>query len=57
MAQESKRKGKIIPYSLTWFSRVFPYQTSRPNIYTLLTPQEVEGLEDKYIELCNKLMI
>jgi hypothetical protein len=58
MAQESKGKGKIIPYSFTRFSKAFPYQTSRQNIYTtMLTRQEVEGLEGRYIELCNKLMI
>lgn len=57
MAQDSLRVGKIAPYSFVKFSKAFPLSTSRQNVYNLLTQQDRESLESRYLKRCSELMM
>lgn len=56
LAQRSKELGKIIPYSLTKFCKEFQLNTTRQNIYNLLSEQERQELKPRYLARCSELI-
>jgi hypothetical protein len=56
MAQDSKRFGKIQPYSFAKFQKAFPYSTTRQSLYRLITEAERKTLKSRYLKRCAELM-